>query len=76
MAGVAPPSKDGGKVGHEAVHGGTKSETGADLQGMGEEDSLGVLIRERGDVESPLLNLSNIAVPGMAGPGGGWWPTA
>lgn len=69
MAGVVPPSKDGGEVGHEAVHGGTKSRTGADLQGMAEEDSLGVLIRETGDVESPLLNLSNVAVPGVGEPG-------
>ena len=48
MSGVAPSSRDGGGVGHEAVHGGTKSETGADLQEMTEEDSLGVLIRDRG----------------------------
>lgn len=48
MAGVAPLSRDGGEVGHKAVHRGTKSETGADLKEMMEEDSLGVLIRDRG----------------------------
>lgn len=35
-------------MGHEAVYEGTKSERGADLQEMMEEDKWGVLIRDRG----------------------------
>lgn len=57
MAGVAPPSGGRGEAGHEVVRGATKSETGADLQEMSEEDSLGVLVRAGGTLKSFLTLL-------------------
>lgn len=59
----------------QGVNRGAKSETGADLKEMMEEDSLGVVIRD-GGTWSHHSNLSNVAAPGVGGLGGGWWPTA
>lgn len=36
---------------------------------------MGCTHQGQGNVESPLLNLSNVAVLAVEGPGGGWWPT-